>query len=235
MASKKSKVDPLESGMDFAAEQGLINVDVSTNTRKSTSKGPTTRKRTNSANAPKTSEMLTPEERRIENEKKLQSIINGTNKRRLISQLKAFQAYFPDIAAGMSGLSLEDLEPAQLQRLYDCFEENVLSSSELSSIPATIKGILGKAEDTLMAVGISNYDNPYLSPLTKVHGMSEAINRDPDIDRNVKLISVKLAGRLPRSPYLNVLSGMIRVGWDCVIRNTAVPTESDPKFSKLNK
>jgi hypothetical protein len=168
----------------------------------------------------------------------VQSILENTKKKRLINQIKAFGAYFPHIVKQASNdLILDELSIDQLERLYACFEDNVLGYSELSSLPITIKRAIGKIETGLITIGAANSDSPVLGELVKLEGLSDAIEQDEDIDTNVKLVAVKLAGRLPRNPYLNIVSGICRVAWDVYIQNTASSTykdvDTDPRYSKL--
>jgi hypothetical protein len=184
--------------------------------------------------------VLTPEEKKIENDKKVNAIVGQVKKKALICKLRAFAAYFPDVAReACQTIILEDLEVAQLQILYDCFRDNVLGASEITSLPIAIKKILGKTETTLVGIGLSNPDHPVLGEFTKMQGLSERINNDEEIDTNVKLVAVEMAGKLPRNPYVNILTGIARVAWDLYneasFSRPAIDIDSDPKYSKLKK
>ena len=234
--SKSTKKEQLEKQFETAITEGLISEEVV-----STAKKPKGRPRTKSTEGqkpPPSKNMLTAEEKKVENEKKVQAILEGTKKRRLINQIKAFGAYFPHIVQqAANDLVLDELTVDQLERLYACFEDNVLGYSELTSLPITIKKAICKLETGALAVGAANPDHPVLGECLKLEGLSEAIFKDQEIDTNVKLVAVKLAGRLPRNPYLNIVSGIARVAWDVYVENTISGSthemDSDPRFSKL--
>lgn len=232
MSSKSGKVDNLEKQLEAGIEAGLVNMEGVPQTKKGRG-----RPKTKSVEPP-VKPMLTPEESKFQNELKLQEIISNAQKRKLICQLKAFCVYFPDVTRdAITAFSFEELTVDQLQRLLTSFEDSVLGASEVTSIPLTLKKLLGKVETTATGIGAANYDHPVLGELIKMEGLAERIYRDPDIDTNVKLISVKLAGKLPRNPYINVLSGIFRVAWDLYLEsgNSVVKIDADSKYSKLNK
>ena len=236
MSVKSGKTENLEKQVDAAIEAGLIP---SHEPPKQTKKRG--RPAGKSVERPQqTPTVLTSEEKKIENQKKVNSIVGAVKKRALICKLKAFAAYFPDVAAeACATIVLEELEVEQLQTLYTCFEDNVLGASEITSLPIAIKKILGKAETTLVGIGLANPDHAALGELTKMQGLAERINQDREIDTNVKLVAVRMAGKLPRSPYVNILTGIARVGWDLYneasFSRPTVDIESDPKYSKLRK
>lgn len=233
MSAKTNKTDSLEKQVEAAVEAGLIPPETVGGQAKKTRGRP----KTKSVEPP--AQRLLPEEAKIENEKKLQNIINNAQKRRLIQQLKAFSVYFPEVCSeSMNSLILDELTVDQLQRLYTTLEDCVLGYSEITSIPVTIKKVLGNAETTLVGIGASNPAHPVLGELLKLNGLSEGIDRDPEIDRNVKLISVKLAGRLPRNPYVNILTGIVRVAFEVYKQNSfqrPLPeVDIDPRYSKIS-
>lgn len=234
MSAKTTKSDSLEKQVEAAIDAGMIPAETVGGPAKKTRGRP----RTKSVEPPPPQNLL-PEEQKIENEKKLQGILNNAKKRRLIQQLRAFSTYFPEVCSeAMNSLTLEQLTVDQLQRLYESLEECVLGYSEITSIPITIKKVLGNAETTLVGIGASNPSHPVFGQLIKMTGLSEKINRDDEIDRNVKLISVKLAGRLPRNPYLNILTGIVRVAFEVYKENSRqmpiTEMEVDPRYSKIS-
>lgn len=232
MTSKSSKGDNLEKQLEAGIEAGIVNLDSVPHAKKGRG-----RPKTKSVEPP-VKPMMTPEESKFENEKKLQAILNNAQKRRLICQLKAFCVYFPEVTRdALNAFSFEELTVDQLQRLLTSFEDSVLGASEVTSIPMTLKRILGKVETTAVGIGTANYSHPVLGELIKMEGLSERIYKDPEIDTNVKLISVKLAGKLPRNPYVNIVSGILRVAWDLYLEsgNSVVKIEADSKYNKLNK
>ena len=221
----------LEKQLDAAIDAGVINLEEG---NKKKARG---RPRTKSIDKG-VPEMLTAEEKKVQNDKRVNSIIENANKRRLINQIKAFGAYFPHIVKEHANdLVLDELTVEQLQRLYACYEDNVLGYSELSTVPYTLKKLLAKVEDGCVTIGMANSEHPVLGELVKLEGLAEEIKNDPDIDTNVKLVSVKLAGKLPRNPYINIVSGIVRTAWDVYIKNTrreaGFSMEQDPRYSKI--
>jgi hypothetical protein len=235
MSTKSSKTDNLEKQVDAAIEAGIINIEAPKTAKK---RGRPVGKSSERQTTMPT--ILTPEEKREENNKKVNAIVGAAKKRALICKLRAFACYFPGIAReACESISLEELEVEQLQVLYDCFKDNVLGASEIETLPIAIKKILGKAETTMVGIGLANSEHPVLGEFTKLQGLAQRINEDREIDTNVKLISVELAGRLPRNPYVNILSGIARVAWDLYndasFSRPVANIESDPKYSKLMK
>lgn len=231
MATKTNKSDSLEKQVDAALEAGFIKLDGQGDAKKGRG-----RPRTKSASGePPARQMLTPEEIKMENDKRVKSVINNATKRQKINQLKAFMSYFPKETEGCSQLSLEELTVDQLQQLLTCFEESVLGASEIINIPLAIKSFIGKVEDGAVTVGISNADHPYLGQLVKLKTLKQRIERDESLDKNIKLISVKMAGRLPRNPFINAIADIFRLATDSFVHNSIPSGLNDPKYSKLDK
>lgn len=232
MSAKSSKTIDLEKQIDAAVEAGMIPGEAPKSAKRGRG-----RPAGKSAERPQAPAMLTPEEKRIENEKKVAAIIATTQKRQLICKLRAFCAYFPRVAGQVSTLELEELEVKQLQALYDAFRDSVLGEQEINFIPASIKKGLCKIEDTVVGIGLANPDGPYSEELLKFQGLSENILEDKSIDDNVKLISIELAGKVPRNPYLNILTGVFWCALDTYgqanKRRVAREEPMDPKYSKL--
>lgn len=237
MSGKSNKTADLEKQIDAAIEAGMIPNEVP--------KAAPAKKRGRPAGKSverplQTPTMLTPEEKKLENDKKVQAAIGSVKKRQLISKLRAFAAYFPATAReAVQTIVLEELEVDQLQLLYDTFRDNVLGEEEIIFLPATIKKILGKTEDTLVGIGMTNPDHPTLGEFLKFQGLAQRIEQDESIDKNVKLIAVEMSGKLPRNPYLNIAAGIFTCAWDCYNQATynRIREEpiSDPKYSKLRK
>lgn len=240
MASKSiSKTSDLEKQLDAASEAGMVpGLNAPVQPKKKPGR-PSTKSKERAPTSEKTPEMLMPEEKKIENDKKVNAIIANAKKRRLICQIRAFSCYFPEVTRdAVTALSLEELNVQQLEGLYNCFRDSVLGASEVTSIPLAIKKLLGKTETTLVGIGMSNPEHPVLGEFIKMNGLASRIERDEEIDVNVKLLSVELVGRLPRSPYLNILQGIVRVGWDlyneCTFQRPLPEVGNDPRYSKLS-
>ena len=235
MSAKSNKNSNLEKQLDAAIDAGMVDMSSTTPAPKKRGR-PSTKSIERPIQQPNT---LLPEEKKIENDKIIDRIVSNAQKRRLVCQLKAFSAYFPDVTREtLSSLSYEDLTVEQLQKLYACFEDSILGASEITSIPIAIKKILAKTETTLVTVGANNMEHPVLGELIKMNGLGKRIESDPEIDANVKLIAVKLAGRLPRNPFVNVVTGIVRIAWDqyneCSARRPVPDVDNDPRYSKLS-
>lgn len=241
MSVKSSKTDNLEKQLDAAIDAGLVH---ESNTAAPKKRGrPSTKSVERQPVKPKTDEppkyTLMPEELKIANEKKVQQVIANAEKERLILQLQAMSVYFPHVTKeATESLVLQELTADQLKRLLSTFRNAVLGKSEILALPIAIKKGLGKIETAAVGIGMSNPEHPVLGEFIKMNGLSERINQDPDIDDNVKLVAVDLAGRLPRSPYFNIISGIGRVALDlyndCSVRRPLTEVSSDPRYSKLS-
>lgn len=232
MASKTNKSESLEKQVEAAVDAGLISSTAAGAPAKKTRGRPKTK------SVEPQPDRLLPEEKKFENEKKLQQVIANSKKKRLIQQLKAFSVYFPEVCNdAINLLTLEELDADQLQRLYENLEESVLGYSEITSIPIAIKKVLGNVESGLVGLGANNPEHPVFGELLKLHGLSRNIETDYEIDRNVKLVAVKLAGRMPRNPYINILTGIVRVAVETfqenVKRYNVTEFEDDPRYSKI--
>ena len=240
MSAKSSKVDNLEKQVDAAIDAGMIPESNPKPTKRGRGRPSTkSQERIPTKESETPSYQLMPEERKIENEKKVQQVIANTKKTRLILQLQAFSVYFPDITReAMQTLNIHELEAKQLEELLKCFRDAVLGKSEILALPIAIKKVLGKVETAAVSFGMSNPSHPVIGEFIKMNGLSERINNDQEIDDNVKLIAVDMAGRLPRNPYFNIMAGIWRCALDqyndCSVRRPPIEVEADPRYSKLS-
>jgi hypothetical protein len=134
---------------------------------------------------------------------KIDEVIDSMNKNRLLTKLRAYNAYWPDICP-LTNIELASLEIADLERLIDMFELSVNSFSEIVDIPQSIKATIAKLEPIAINLAATNPRNPWLSKGRYMSGFSELMVRDPNVDRNVKLLSIRMLGRLPRHPLLSL-------------------------------
>lgn len=240
MSSKSSKTDNLEKQLDAAIDAGLVPDSNTKPVKRGRGRPSTKSQERQPVKDPEPStHNLMPEEKKIENEKKVQQVIANTKKTRLILQLQAFSVYFPDITKdAMQSLNIHELDARQLEELLKCFRDSVLGKSEILALPIAIKKVLGKVETAAVSFGMSNPSHPVIGEFIKMNGLTERINADQEIDDNVKLIAVDMAGRLPRNPYFNIIAGIWRCALDqyndCSVRRPPIEVEADPKYSKLS-
>lgn len=238
MNNKAARTDNLEKQIDAAIEAGMITESATkSQLPKKRGRPPTKSREREPVQEPDFK--LMPEEKKLSNAQKVEAVISNTTKRRVIMQLQAFSIYFPDITReAMNSLVLEDLTLEQLQKLLSCFRDSVLGKSEILALPCAIKKGLGRVESMAVSVGMSNPDHPVLGEFIKMNGLSARIDADSEIDDNVKLIAVDMAGRLPRNPYFNILAGIWRCALDqyndCSRQRPPLDVSSDPRYSKLS-
>lgn len=240
MSAKTSKTDNLEKQVDAAIDAGMIPESNARPVKRGRGRPSTkSQERTPSKEQAPPSYTLLPEERKIENDKRVQQVIANAKKSRLILQLQAFSAYFPEITKeATQTLNIHELDAKQLEELLKCFRDAVLGKSEILALPVAIKKVLGKVETAAVSFGMSNPEHPVIGEFIKMNGLTERINTDQEIDDNVKLIAVDMAGRLPRNPYFNIVAGIWRCMLDqyndCSVRRPSLEVEADPRYSKLS-
>ncbi len=158
--------------------------------------------------------------------KKIDDILNKMNRARLLTKLRAYNAYWPDICplsnVEMTGLSIEDME-----RLIEMFELSVNSFSEIIDIPQSIKGAIAKIEPLAIQTAITNPTHPWLSKGRYMTGFSQMIAMDPNIDRNVKLLSIRFLGKLPRNPVISLLYHIFGAALQTITINQARDAEAN--------
>lgn len=157
------------------------------------------------------------------------SVIHKMTRQRLLTKVRAYNAYWPDVCPLSSG-EFMSLDNTQLQQLIDTFELSVNSYSEIVDIPRGVKTAIGKLETVGMAVGAANREHPLLSRGLLMGGFSRAIEHNPDIDRNVKLVSIRLLGRLPSNPFISLFYHTCMTAFSVIqhnddVQNAPVPEE----------
>jgi hypothetical protein len=135
---------------------------------------------------------------------KVDDILDKMNRNRLLTKLRAYHAYWPDICP-LTSADLSNLTVEEMEKLIEMFELSVNSFSEIVDVPQTIKTAISNIEPVAINVGLTNPEHKWLSKGKYMSGFSSIIQTDPNIDRNVKLLSIRFLGRVPRSPIISLL------------------------------
>ena len=123
---------------------------------------------------------------------------------RLLTKAKAYHAYWPEVCPLSAG-ELASLDNKQLELLIDAFELSVNSYSQIVDLPQGMMAVVGKLEPIAISIGAANPSHPVLSKGVYMSGFAEAIKKNPNIDRSIKLLAIRALGRIPQSPFLSLL------------------------------
>lgn len=146
-------------------------------------------------------------------DERVNKIVEEMMRSRLIQKLRAYAAYWPDICGPtLNQTNIYECSNEQLERICKGFEDTVNCQAEIVDLPRTFKHALGKVEPLAVGIGMTNKDHPVLSHLSRLGGFGNALNRDPAVDRNVKLLAIRFMGRMPKNPILNLLWSVTMVG-----------------------
>lgn len=155
-------------------------------------------------------------------DEKVNKIIDDLKRNQLITKIRAYAAYWPEICTqSLNDLNIYLCTTDQLERIIAGFEATVMMQTEIVDTPKTVKNFLCKFEPVAVGLALSNPDHRFLREGIRLTGLSRALCNDPTVDRNVKLFSVKyLIGRLPRNPILNLFYSIVMVALDVYKTNT---------------
>lgn len=148
-------------------------------------------------------------------------IVEEMKKSCLIAKVRACAAWWPELcSATLVNTNIYLCTVEQLETICKGFEDSVMIQSEIVDIPKTFKNTIAKLEPFAVSVGIQNHEHPILSHLKKLRGFGFALQTDPGVDRNVKLLSLRFLGKMPRSPFLSLLWSIVMVGIEVIKENT---------------
>ena len=204
----------LEKQLDAAEFYGMIPPEKSNNQprkrgRPNKSPGPSTRTSSSSSSH---SEDPTPE--------KVAQAVDDLKKRALVSKLKAFACYWPELCGpSLSNLNINLCSIQQLEDLLEAFESSVQTESEIINIPGYLRSSLHHLETLGLGVAMQNPEHPYLSQGRYLQGLSEAINSSPGIDRNIKLIAIRFIGIMPKNPFVSLIIELFSCASACYRHN----------------
>lgn len=225
-------VDSLERQVNAAEYYGFIKSDIEpTPQPKKRGRPPTSKSK-----SPARGSMTIPDEfpKQSKSKVSIDEVLEKMNKARLLTKLRAYNAYWPDICP-LTTVELGSLSTVDMERLIDMFELSVNSFSEIIDIPQSIKATIAKIEPLAINLAASNPDNHWLAKGRYMSGFSSMISRDPNIDRNVKLLSIRMLGRLPRHPLLSLLYHICGIAFHVVSINEARETsvEVSEEYNEL--
>ena len=171
-------------------------------------------------NSPERNQQGIPKVGKKPTDERVNKILEEMTRSRLIQKLRAYAAYWPDICnSTLSNTNIYECTNEQLERICKGFEDSVQCQSEIVDIPRSFKAALGKLEPVAVGIGLGNPNNPFLSQLTKLNGFARALHNDPSVDRNIKLLSIRFMGRMPKHPFLNLIWSIFMVGLDVYKNN----------------
>lgn len=228
-------VDSLERQVNAAEFYGQIAPDHPQEQAKRPRGRPPTRNASKSP-GPSKVEQAIPEEFPKASKKaqtnKFDEVIYKMNRTRLLTKVQAYNAYWPNICPLGSGEFMQ-LSNQQLEQLIETFELSVNSYSEIVDVPEAIKSTIANIEPLALQVGAANPTHPYLSQLRLMGGFTRALQTNPNIDLNVKLIAIRLLGRLPRNPYISLLYYVLTTAFKVVKHNASTAEHVPEEYKEL--
>jgi len=233
--SNSKPVDVLERQVAAAEFYGAIAPDHPQEPVKRPRGRPPTRT-TSKSPGPSKGEMPIPDEFPKKSSKQTKpafdEVIHKMTRTRLLTKVRAYNAYWPDICP-LSSEAFMQLDNSQLEQLIEAFELSVNSYSEIVDVPQALKAGIGNLETLALTVGAANPTHPLLSRGLYMGGFSDAVSKNPDVDRNVKLIAIRLLGRLPRNPFVSLVYHIFMTAFKVVKHNTIVHQEVAEEYKDL--
>lgn len=151
-----------------------------------------------------------------------------------IVKLSMYKTYFYDLCGSM----LEQVAPSEcsleeLKVLAEACEQSIAIHGSVASAPHLIKETLKTFEKPLVSFGYSKPTSSRLSDLRYLKGYSQVIDRDPEIDYNVKRISITLSEYMPNNPYLALAKALLTTGMGYINEHKLVETVEKEEFGDL--
>lgn len=219
----KQQKDNLEKQVEAAEFYGCIksdNVQEGPKKRgrppnKSKSPGPTPRTSPSRASEPKLNGLNKPTDESVK------KALDEMKKASLIAKIRACARWWPDICGPtLATLNIYLCSVEQLETICKGFEDTVMLESEIVDIPRGFKEALGQFEKAALAVSAAKPDHYIFSQGRKLRGLNKKLEEDPAVDRNVKLLSLRFLGKMPRNPYIGLLTSVFLVAAQVFKDNT---------------
>lgn len=221
--TKTVQKDTLERQVEAAEFYGAIKADNEQQLPKKRGRPPTKSKSpgpSSTSTQPKSPSSTKKNKDSISDEG-VDNIVNEMKKSRLIAKLRACCIWWPELCnETLRNTNIYLLSTEQLEKICKGFEDSVMIQSEIVDIPKAFKQTISKIEPFAITIGTENQNHPILGHFTKLRGFSLALQRDASVDRNVKLLSLRFLGRMPRSPFLSLLWSILMVGIEVIKDNT---------------
>ncbi len=233
-SSSSKQVDALERQVNAAEFYGQIAADHPTEQPKKRGRPPT--RNVSKSPGPSKIEQHIPDEFPKTGKKttaaKFDEVIYKMNRTRLLTKVQAYNSYWPNICPLTNGEFMH-LNNQQLEELIETFELSVNSYSEIVDVPQAIKHTIANIEPLALQIGAANPDHPWLSKGRLMGGFTQALYSNPNIDLNVKLISIRLLGRLPRNPYISLLYYIATTAFGVVKQNATSAQQVGEEYKDL--
>ncbi len=223
VTSKTNGTESLQRQVEAAEFYGVIKSDNETqNEKPKRGRPPNKSKSPGPSNKPQSiSSNKSPGQQKKPTDEGISKIMEEMKRNSLIAKVRACASWWPDLCSEtLRNINIYQCTNEQLETICKGFEDSVMIQSEIVDIPRTFKATIAKLEPAVVTIGIANPDHPILSQCRKLNGFGMALQRDPAVDRNVKLLSLRFLGKMPKSPLLSLLWSIFMVAIEVIKDNT---------------
>lgn len=151
--------------------------------------------------------------------KSAQDVINMAARKKLIKRLNALMYHFPEEL----GPILQNFDPhacsiEKLEQVCGSCEEMLSDNVEQTFYPVAMNRALGMIETGALSYAQYRPRSFIGVNAPNLIGLTEKLEKDEGIQRDIKILSARRAGTLPNNPYARICSSVVACIADCVQR-----------------
>lgn len=147
-------------------------------------------------------------------------VIDVATRKRYIKRLNALRYHFPEeMGQLLQGFNPGNCTNEQLDGVIDSCEEYLSDSVEQKVYPSSINKLLSYIETGMIYFAVTNRNASLSKYAGNVMGLTETIENDPNIQRDIKIISARNAGTLPNSPYARIVASIVNCAAETIQNN----------------
>lgn len=139
-----------------------------------------------------------------------QDVIDLAKRKKMIKQLRALQYHFPEeLDPVLNHFDPSGCSNEMLEGVLDSCEELLSNNIEQKFYPHMMLKSLGYIETSLFTYASYKPKSTIGKNVHNFYGLADNLSNNPDIIREIKIISARNAGSIPNSPWMRLFGAVI--------------------------
>lgn len=149
-----------------------------------------------------------------------QSPVDLIRNKMVVSSLQLYAQKFPEVVGdSLKGYNPFAHTPEENQSIIDGIIAGVRNQAEMEGMPVLTSAVLDLAEENALRFAYLNPGSPVSGHILDLQGISEAVQRDPVLGREIALLECQVGSILPKNPALRAGISLVRVVSTVMSRN----------------
>lgn len=170
----------------------------------------------------------TPEPERKKSNPTPEDVVHDLRKRKCVRKLRAMHQLFPEeLGPSLDAFDYASADVEQIEKVIEACQYALEDDIEIHFYPRLLLDSLNQVEAAGAAVAAMNPGHKYLRYGGLLNHFGDWARHDPNVVKDIKLISLDMLGMLPSSPFLRLTASLLYAGYKCIQFNLQARTVAE--------